>query len=73
MKEILENLFVNMPDVFSQGDNVIIQNNNISSNTTRNMEDVLSCSPLTKSKDIEIKDPQSFLKDISKQHKSSHY
>ena len=40
---------------FSQGDNVVIQNNNIPLNTTRNMEDVSSSSPLTNSNDTEIK------------------
>ena len=49
---------------FSQGDNVVIQNNDIPLNKTRNMEDVSFSSPLTNSNDTEIKDPQSFLKDI---------
>ena len=48
---------------FLQGDNVFIQNSNIPLNTTRNMEDSSSSSPLTNSNDTEIKDPQSFLKD----------
>ena len=49
---------------FSQGDNVVIQNNDILLNKTRNMEDVSSSYSLTNSNDSEIKDPQSFLKDI---------
>ena len=49
---------------FSQGDNVVIQNNDIPLNKTWNMEDVSFSSPLTNSNDTEIKDPQSFLKDI---------
>ena len=49
---------------FSQGDNVVIQNNDIPLNTTRNIEDVSPSSPLTNSNGTEIKDPQSFLKDI---------
>ena len=36
----------------------------MSLNTTRNIEDVSPSSPLTNSNATEIKDPQSFLKDI---------
>ena len=49
---------------FSQGDNVVIQNNDIALNRTRNMKDVSFSSSLTNSNDTPIKDPQSFLKDI---------
>ena len=51
---------------FSQGDDVVIPNNDIPFplNKTRNIEDVSFSSPLTNSNDTEIKDPQSFLKDI---------
>ena len=47
---------------FSQGDNVFIQNNDVPLNTTRNMEDLSSSSPLTNSvRGFSItKDPQSF-------------
>ena len=31
---------MNMPDVFRKGNNVVIQNNDIQFNKTRNMEDV---------------------------------
>ena len=53
-----------MSDIFSQGDNVVIQNNDFPLNTSRNMEYVSSSSPLSNSNDTEIKDPQSSLKDI---------
>ena len=43
-----------MFDVFSQGDNVVIQNNDIPLNTTRNLEDVSPSSPLTNSNGTEI-------------------
>ena len=49
---------------FSQGDNVVIQNNDIPLNTTRNIEDVSPSSLLTNLNGTKIKDPPSFLKDI---------
>ena len=48
----------------SQGDNIVIQYNDIPLNTTRNAEDVSSSSPLKNSNGSEEKDPKSFLKDI---------
>ena len=52
----------------SQGNYIVIQNNDIPLNTTRNIEDVSSSSPLTNSNGSEDKDPhpQSFFSKILK-------
>ena len=55
--------FINEYDwYFSQENNVVIQNNGIPLSTTRNMEDVSSCSPLTNSNGTKENDPRSFSK-----------
>ena len=64
---------MNMSDVSSQGDNVVIQNNDILLNKTQKMEDVSFSSPLTNSNDTQMKDPVFSERYNDKQQKPSHY